>query len=257
MKQAVILLSHVHSPSIVSHFNRLKEETAGLVDAFFCLHRPGGAQPGDAADFIITEKDEEACMPHRLAYRKKHDLPLGTCGFLDLVFLSAVQRLPDYDYYYMMEFDVDYAGNWREFFEQVAPREGDLIAAHIHWRLQNPDWIHWRWHYSVPVPNNKQLMALIVLMRMSRRMVDVYTEALRSGKWVGNIEALAPTIALNHNLSIVDLGGRGDFTPPEWKEKYYNYGGTFEFRPIRGAKYWHQDQTGFVPGLLHHPIKPW
>lgn len=254
--QAVIFLSHIYSTRIRDHFDRLKRETSGIVDCFFCLHRPNGAHEGDNVDFIITEKDEAALLPERFGYRKKKGLALGSYGFLDVVFLEAIRRAPGYEHYYMMEFDVDYSGDWKEFFEINAARTADFMGSHIHWRRDNMDWIHWNNHFSVPVHSDKHLMAQIVLMRMSLRMVNAYKAALESGDYIGNVEALAPIVALDHGLSIEDFGANFEFTPEQWRGKNYDpeY---FHYRPIVGEWYWHERPQEFpVLGMLYHPIKP-
>ena len=49
-------------------------------------------------------------------------------GFTDLPLLHFFRSYPDYDYYWVVEYDVRFSGDWREFFEELDESQSDLLC---------------------------------------------------------------------------------------------------------------------------------
>ncbi len=104
----------------------------------------------------------------------------------------------DYDYYWFIEFDVRYSGDWRSFFTFFEPYTHDFIASHIRSYDEEPLW-HWWDTLRHPVKT---------ILRD------------RDG-WQGFNEVSLPTLLHKGGYRIMDFGGDGRFTPPELKNRSY------------------------------------
>jgi len=273
-RQAVVLLSHIETPMIARHFARLRRETSGLIDAFFCLHQP---QPvpemtaNAAVDLVITARDGAHLLPHRESERRRGGRPFNR-GFNDLIWMPAYlhPQLTGYDYLWIVEYDVDFAGDWRRFFARTMQSRADLLSASILPRVQCPQWANWPGFDCPPeVSSDCQLRMFAPVTRLSRAMRDSYVQSMRESRWRGHFEAVVPTIARHHGLRIEDLGGNGPFCPPAWRFMNYSHTpvthiqnalcgsrATFVFRPVTHTAYFEDAPEEFdQPDFLYHPVK--
>jgi hypothetical protein len=166
-------------------------------------------------------------------------------GNPDLKLLAALEdpRFDKYDAFVRIEFDVVCAGDIRKTYQQLCcvALSTDFAASQIRSRKANADWAYWNTlgnalnpDRSLPEPNKA---AFLPIMCLSARFIEHYRAALREG-WVGHYEALMPTVAEWHNLSVVDLGHyEPRFTAPD------------TFRIVRPHVY------AIDISLLLHPIK--
>ncbi len=258
-KQALIFLSHTISGRIFRHFRRIQEETDGQLFALFCLHTPyttlGTRIEKAISHFwmptprvVIDARSSERLMPRR--YRDMHRLGRWyNKGFTDLAYLPAMigNQLRQYEYIWLVENDVDYAGNWHELFSGTADNNADLLTTYVYPRVQNRNWYHWSWFEAPKVPFDQHISSFNAIARFSRRLLSVYLEAVEYENWQGHTEALWPTIARHNGLTICDLGGNGPFCPKRWQNKfYYN-------PPVEG---WdnHEPGRGDMPDLSPRPF---
>ena len=174
-------------------------------------------------------------------------------------------RLSDYSHFWIVEYDVDYAGHWDQFFSQFVDSQADLIGTTFYPRHQSLDWMWWPSFEAPPtVSGAHHTRSFIPIARFSRRMILQYEKAVRGGEWRGHVEALLPTIALHHGFTIEDLGGNGPFTPRALAGKNYSNTpssallrpGTFTTAPANHSAYFHEAPEIFpTPEYLYHPVK--
>ncbi len=266
--QAIVFVTHIESEPVHKHFLRLKAEIQGLLDVFLCVHEPAwrAAEPLPA-DFRLSASDAGDTLPTRHAammQRGRGILP----GYTDLAYMPALlsQRLSAYAHIWVMEYDVDYAGPWDEFFSPLMENQTDLLGAMLYPRAQFTEWFHWRW-FETPAEVSvlHHTRSFLPIVRFSRPMLDCYATAMRNPAWRGHTEALYPTIARHHGLTIEDIGGSGPFTPPSFRGKnYLCYPspngelllGTLIYRPTQHNAYF-MEAPGRFParGYLYHPVK--
>jgi hypothetical protein len=253
--QAIIFLTHSRSRRVLRHFHRLSAETRGLLSTFLCVHDP--RQPDDRARILVAAVDEE----RKYEFLPQPSLPVEA-GERILPYRTAQMRicsthLRGYDHIWVLEYDVDFAGNWRDFFLTTMESK-----AAQHPRHPEDSWPHWSWFRSpAEIPDDKHLRSFNPICRFSQRMIAVYVQAVQSDVWLGHTEALYPTIAWFNRLTISDLGGGGPYCPEELHGKNYYYddaypSGTFNHVPAVRSAYFHEKPEQFIQhNLLYHPVK--
>ena len=235
-RHAIIFLTHILSARVFRHFTRLQKETDGLLFSTFCLHvaRPtvGKRLEKVISRFLmptprleIDVKSGARLLPNRYAQMRRLDRWYNR-GFPDLAYMPAMmsEQVRHYDYIWLVENDVDYAGHWSEFFYRTMENKADLLTTYAYSRLENRNWDHWGWFKPPPyVSFDQHTSSVNPIARFSRRMLSAYIQAVEYDGWEGHTEALWPTIVRHNGLTISDLGGTGPFCPEEWRNKsYYN-----------------------------------
>jgi hypothetical protein len=257
MRNAILFSSHLMDDIVLSRLEKLKSEVPSGYDVYFffdetklkkrnVLRHAGTPVLEHGKDNWMTYK-----KPNRYFTTK---IPGNEDGML----LSAFHRLPQYDYYWYLEYDVVYSGNWKDFFAEFGENRADMLSTNISRHDEIPDWPLWK-SVEMPVgmdlPRNFWLRSFNPILRLSLRAMEVMTEECKKG-WMGHSEAVMPTVLLQRGLILEDFGGSGEFTPPEREHRHYRSNrfdnslapGTFVFRPAMTA-------TGDEPGKLWHPVK--
>ena len=60
-------------------------------------------------------------------------------GNFHFVLLDFYRQHPEYDYYWLIEYDVRFSGNWKTFFSFFHDKDEDFWAAHVEIKEDNPD----------------------------------------------------------------------------------------------------------------------
>jgi hypothetical protein len=255
---AGIFLTHVDSPRIRHHFERLVEESGSLVSWHFVLSRAPFPHPAVPFDY----PDPAAIMPARYVAMTEQGGVQG--GYLDTLLVPVLSGL-DADQLWLCEYDVDFAGRWDELFERISDRHADLLTTTLMYRHQQPQWPWWRTAAApLDVPPERWVRSLNPLLRLNRHVLEAYVRAVADPRWKGHYEFILPTVAKQAGLRVEDLGGEGSFVPPGRERSVYIGKSprgrppdlTFGFRPAR-HDYFHEDPESFPQkGLLYHPVKP-
>jgi hypothetical protein len=162
---------------------------------------------------------------------------------------------PEYDYYWLVEYDVEFSGRWSEFFNAFADNTSDLLCTNMFRHETNPTWGWWKTLVWPHGPKPELIRAFFPFARLSAQAIDAIIAAGQNGI-DGFYEVVWPTVLMHRGLVIEDIGGDGEFVRPANVDRWYTSTltseklspGTFVFRPIR-----------FRPGrkrnTLWHPIK--
>jgi hypothetical protein len=256
-RQALVFLTHIESIRILAHYERLKRETFDLLDTFLCVHEvaPRGSHRLLPADIRLPALAGAEYAPKRF----EQMLQSGSfIGYVDLISMPVLtsERLRQYPYVWFIEYDVDYAGDWRYFFVETTRSRADFLATTIVTRADCEDW-HWWSTFRAPpgVALAQQARSFAPIARFSQRMLHRYRACINDGSWGGHAEALYPTIALHAGFAVEDLrpGKLYTNTPGDWQLSP----GTFVYRPAVAGMYYHENRDDFPEqGLLYHPVKP-
>jgi hypothetical protein len=255
---AGLFISHVQSPRIIDHFVRLRKESGHLVDWRFVFAQGRSGSP--LVDFPY--EPAESSMP--LRFREMVENRGVIDGLLDTAIMPCAVALNS-RFVWVMEYDVDFAGQWSSFFEQFSGNTVDLLTTTIVRKINSPTWYHWQ-RATAPssILPGQMLRSFLPIMRLSREFACEYVKQTTQPGWRGHCEFTLPTVALAHGFSLEDIGGSGEFCPPSRRGLNYTNSphdeglapGTFVFRPSRSL-YYHESSAEFSEaGFLYHPVKP-
>jgi hypothetical protein len=228
---AGIFLTHLESPRIRRHFDRLVEETAPRITWHYVLSRDPYPHP----DVPFAHPDPAQMLPARYRAMLEHGGVQG--GYLDTLLIPVLSGL-DADRLWLCEYDVDFAGRWDELFARLAERQADVLTTTLMYRHQQPKWPWWR-NAAAPfdVPPERWVRSLNPLLRLTRPALEAYAAAAADPR-----SFVPPGLERS-----VYVGKSPEGRPPDL---------TFGFRPPR-HDYFHEKPESFPRhGMLYHPVKP-
>jgi len=173
---------------------------------------------------------------------------------LPLLYFSC--QNPEYKFYWVVEYDVRFSGEWKFFIDSFRSTDADLLGTTLCSKEFYPEWFHWD---SVEPPETEDSLEFIrgffPVVRYSQLACRLLVTAYHDG-WRGHFEGLVPTVLYSRGCTIEDIGGDGEFTPVERLKLFYSNSpgkwslspGTFVYRPDVSL------QT-IVPDTLYHPVK--
>jgi hypothetical protein len=167
---------------------------------------------------------------------------------------------PEYDYYWIIEFDVRYTGEWGSLLNSFGAFDHDLITSHIRRITEEPDMFWWTsfQHPSKTIERANYVRSFNVIYRISNRALSFIHHAQQDG-WKGHQEVLIPTLLDTSGYTLLDFGGNGEFALPHLRNRFYTSGSTrdgvenpfctMRWRPSRR-------RAGIHRNKIYHPVKP-
>ena len=244
MKQAVLYLTTKSNEWTLSSFHALEQSLQGKADVYFAYHQQGDVLPVSLQNienlFVFTSD-----VLKELGYTpiERGKLVPGSNHFPLLKFYKENQG---YDYYWLVEDDVRFSGEWKDFFGSFASCTSDFLASVIETKAENPTWYWWT---SLKTGNEviaeeKLLKSFNPIYRLSSQALVCIDAQLRIG-WMGHYEVLLPTLLYNKGFLLEDFGGEGTFVRPENNAKFY------DDTSMRIAPVLPDDRKNY----LFHPVK--
>lgn len=258
MKTAVLFLSHLVEDYCLQRYEKLVKESSEKYDVFWAYHADGGKgiarlQERGVNLFTFTAKEL-----NQLGYTSIAETLVP--GSVHFVMSWFYRQHPEYDFCWNIEYDVMFTGNWNTFFAAFAANDADLLASHIEFRsAQNEQWPWWKSLSLVedtPDLPSECVKCFAPVYRLSKRaftFIDSYFKKANSG----HMEVLLSTALYRHGFSICDIGGTGEFTPLELRNRFYVQGtgvnnGTMRWRPVFCAE---GVDALEAEDKLFHPVK--
>ena len=244
MKQAVLYLTTKSNEWTLSSFHALEQSLQGKADVYFAYHQQGDVLPVSLQNienlFVFTSD-----VLKELGYTpiERGKLVPGSNHFPLLKFYKENQG---YDYYWLVEDDVRFSGDWKDFFDSFASSTSDFLSSVIETKAENPNWYWWA---SLKTGNEviaeeKLLKSFNPIYRLSSQALVCIDAHLRIG-WMGHYEVLLPTLLYNKGFLLEDFGGEGTFVRPENNAKFY------DDTSMRIAPVLPDDRKNY----LFHPVK--
>jgi hypothetical protein len=184
-------------------------------------------------------------------------------GCTDLPILQFFRDHPNYDHYWIVEYDVRFSGGWDFLFDDLLKSDADLLCTHLASYRSSPGWMHWRTFESggETVPDDEKIRCFLPFCRLSNKLLR-QIDSHYSRNWSGHFEALWPTIARLTGCKIEEIGGEGVYVPASRKGKYYYshfisnlvFLSTFNAWPYysNASRF---ESSSFPPNTLWHPVK--
>ncbi len=258
---AVGFLTHQFNESISHRFARLHAQLAGYADCFVRLQDDGGPVIAAWKKFLNQKGLAHALMPfvpaelpRQLGYAFYGDREiLGNTHFPMLAFARSAQS---YQWFWQIESDVEYRGNWRDFLQAFEASDAPFLASHIH-RFE--DWPTWTWWSTLAAPGavkldaDKRFKAFMPVFRMSREAVAATHNAHDEG-WSGHFEVSVPTALAHAGLEVGSLRNvtRCYVGGSQNPQRIIPLQSTMRWRPPITAKEFMARDNG---PLLFHPVK--
>ena len=267
-KNAVVILTHFYNASIRAIFDRVQSEVPAGYDVFLLVNigksaesLPEGA--GDIRDRIMVCNNASLL---EMGYPGKCD-PNGwdgqgwtlNPGNTDLLMLLFRRRNPGYDYYWGLEYDVHYQGNWSVFFNHFAPSDADLLATSLYNAAATPHKMLKPFLFDPDgnqTPLTEILRGFYPLHRLSERALQSIHEHYELG-WKGHYELGWGTFMSRSGYKVEDFGGDGVYVKPANRNRFYfNALGTWSLSP--GTFVFRPPFRKVLPyeNTLWHPFKP-
>lgn len=176
-------------------------------------------------------------------------------GNCDLVPLLFRRDQPQYDQYWVVEDDVEYSGDIHTLFAGLDGRPGDLLAAHLARGYEG-----WTYASMLRAPGTditpaSSWLVFLTFFRVKGAALDLIDRQYRAG-WNAHSENAWATILKHGGMTVVDIGGNGEFVAEEDRNRRYyglanngfEKGGSFGTMNIRMF-------AGRRKDVLWHPIK--
>lgn len=244
MKQAVLYLTTKSNEWTLSAFYALEQSLQGMADVYFAYHQQGDVLPVSLQNvenlFVFTSD-----VLKELGYTpiERGKLVPGSNHFPLLKFYKENQG---YDYYWLVEDDVRFSGEWKDFFGSFASCTSDFLSSVIETKAENPTWCWWTCLKTgnEVIAEEKLLKSFNPIFRLSSQALACIDAHLRIG-WMGHYEVLLPTLLYNKGFLLEDFGGEGTFVRPENNAKFY------DDTSMRIAPVLPDDRKSY----LFHPVK--
>ncbi|WP_035141091.1 DUF3405 domain-containing protein, partial [Flavobacterium daejeonense] len=257
MKQVFLFLSCQLSKTAIDTFTKIYKTTKSKKHTTYLLyHLKGNNQQKEIddedvfyfTDNILTDFNYKS-LGEKLIPGNNH-FPL----------LKFYKENPDYDYYWCIEDDVRYTGNWAHFFEYFENFDKSFISSHIQRFVDDPYWPWWGTlaYNGMTLKKKYFIRSFNPIYRISKEALSFIDQELLNG-WQGHHEVLLPTLLYAGGFEIMDFGGKGEFVSNGDEDKFYfgnyiqnsdieNTASTFRWRPIH-------EKMGEIPNKLYHPVK--
>jgi len=245
-RQAILYLSHIHNKKLWRAYKKLESECTTFADVHFVLNLSSDSVLPDIKNVFPITPAQRAALghPHR-----------ATSKGGDKAVLAFRQNNLEYDYYWIVEYDVAFSGNWSGLFNAFADNTSDMLCSNVHRHETNPNWAWWE---SLEWPDNSKpelIRGFFVFARLSARALDAIILAGQKG-FGGHYELMWPTVLHHLGFSIEDIGGDGQFVRPANVNRWYTSTltseilspGTLVYRPTHF-------RPGRKPNKLWHPVK--
>jgi len=253
--QVFLFLSHSAASRFIREYGNIRRATAGIGNSFFLYHQKCNEVPPGLPGHELYLFSIESLSKLNYLTIEQSLVP----GKVYAPVLQFFRDNPSFDYYWAIENDVRFSGDWHFFFDFFKDAKQDFLTCHIRAHADEPDWPLWHlYHPHRSIPPSERLRSFNPIYRVSNRALSFLDHSLSDG-WCGHFEVLWPTLLHHNTFTIMDIGGKGRFTPSGMKDNLYTESepnsagllnsGSMRFRP----SFW---RVGPEKNKLYHPIKP-
>jgi hypothetical protein len=242
----VLFLSHSPSSKIVREFQKIYCASKERADSFLLFHDKSGFPRPQTQLPVKTFTDSQLSQLNFKMLGRK--IVPGNAHFPLLYFFS---QFPDYDFYWLIEYDVRFSGSWKYFFSKSNDSDADFLACQIRTFQNDPDWFWWfsLEHPAKNLPLGQRVRSFNPVYRISKKALHYLCDCHADG-WSGHFEVLAASMFFNAGFRIADFGGIGEFVEKNKRNQSYIDGekGTIRWRPAFS-------RVGLRRNKLYHPVK--
>lgn len=237
-KTIILILTHRDCLVVKQEFDKLKKDLGEKYDFKILFNRK------NSNDLIFLDKEDVYFFD---------DSIINEIGFYPIAFnknpflgndhfplFKFAREFSSYDYYWVIEDDVRFSGDWSVFFNTFTIYQNDYIASHFHRDSQNGN-----------------LKSFNPIYRLSQKAIKFLDFQFKENKVSGHHEHVLAQILYIFGYEILDFGGLSAFCPEHLREKFYNntYNGK-DFNVYvthrHGPAF---KEIGSIPNKIYHPVK--
>lgn len=250
-----LILTHILDDKVLNSYRKLSKDMANEAQVHLLFH---------------ARNNKTLSLPPDISLHSFRDPDLATIGFplyrktmvpgsTHYPLMLFARSNPQYEHYWIIEYDVFFSGDWKDFFYPFKKNKADFLTSHIRRFEEEPDWIWWQLtHPNQHIPQSERLRSFNPIYRISASALASIDQAHQSG-WAGHYEVLVPTLLQADGFCLNDFGGKGTFAQDGDHDRYYIDDdssdlqgglrrGTMRYRPKFYFPGWHKNK-------LYHPVK--
>lgn len=258
MNQAVLLSTHFINDFVINSYHNLCLDLMHGYDVFLLINVNDSSKMSVPTGVQCYLCDLESV--NSLGYNPiRENLLPGSCHF---PLLRFALDYPQYDFYWFIEYDVYFTGNWSVLMDDCSSnlREYDFLSCQVE-RFNISRNLGWKWWYD---SNNsgfvlaESIKGFNPICRYSRQAVTCLDAYLKNG-YSAHSEVMITTCLYHSGLKIGDFGGNGEFVPEGYEGKYYTPksphadDGSIRYRPVFTLL---EIVSRNQPCKIFHPLKP-
>ncbi|RNC66766.1 glycosyltransferase [Proteiniphilum sp. X52] len=249
-KTVILYVTHRIDETIIERYVNIKNSVKNMSDVFLLFNKE--EENVDIPEGIIPYYFDVESL-NNLCYEPiKETIIPGSNHFAVLQFFKDY---PTYDYYWNIEYDVYFTGEWDYLFSSFDHIDADFLSSHIERFKDFPNWYWWHsFHLNdVDLPLSQMIKSFNPIYRISKGALKLLNNTLKGGRSWGHHEVFIPTVLNYFGMKIIDFGGHGEFVIPGNEEKFYSSqghnNGSMRYRPA----YYENEVTEI--NKLYHPVK--
>ena len=255
---AVLFVSHLINKRYIDRYLKLYNDLKDQYDVYWLFQTGNGISDAvlyehgiNVVEFSLDDLNELQYSPI-----SEHIIP----GSVHFIIEHFYHNHPEYDYYWIVEYDVVFTGNWIDFMGAFTHNNADMISSHIEFHNeQNEQWTWWNsliFSNEDDVSTGNLVKSFNPIYRISNRALHYLDEYMQKGNQ-GHFEASMSTALYNNGYRLEDFGGTGDFVAQGNQNRFYIQevgitNGSLRWRPMfqpEDIKSMHQTNK------LFHPVK--
>ena len=229
----ILFLTHFINQEVLDRFWLLHDSCGEAYDVYFALNDETGNDLACLHEyktftFTCDEILSQGYTPH--GNQVMHNV--------NYVMQLFRKRHPEYTYYWKVEYDVAFTGEWLTLFSYYEDNDADFISSHIE-RYTKMNKV-WHWWYDTDwkdtgITPSQCVKSFNPVVRISGKALDFMDSFLKRGI-TGHFEVTESTALFLNGFQLLDMGGTGDFSDPKFPNHFYVQGkginaGTMRWRP--------------------------
>lgn len=254
VKSSVVILfvTHILNDSILQRIQKIKKDLS-LYNYDIVL--------------LLQNEKENLTLPNSINFYTFSENSIKSLGYIPIVnrilpgsnhfaILQFYKDFPNYSYYWNIEYDVYFNGDWNLFFSSYADITSDFLSSHIETFWENPSWEWWVYLQlkDPKIPIAQRLRSFNPIYRLSNQAINAIDKCLKQGNR-GHHEILLPTLLHSLKYTINDFCKSSKFGLPfsfYKKGIYYSpdcQTGSMRYRPRIN------EEEITQKNILYHPYK--
>lgn len=253
MKNVILFITHKWDSVVEEHYEKLKNDIKNRkdFDLFICYNNNNNEQINKGNVYYFNKKSVE-----NDGFIMHYYWP-GTTDFYgnnyEYSFMSFFKHYPDYNYYWIIEYDVIFNGNWNILFDAYEKDDTDFIASNLNkYEIYKDFWgkcgpMNFFDKYLIKYGNNR-IKTFNPIFRISKKGLEVI-QSIYNKREYGFFEEFLPTVIYNNSLKVSDFNKKGFVKGGGITKELDNTAATMRFMPE-----WNKNEI-IENNILYHPVK--